>query len=53
MDEWGDILLTFKVDKENNLAQHLVKVHECIDQINIRHESVCMKMCIYSLEGDA
>jgi hypothetical protein len=53
MDIWGDFLPRFKESKEDNPSDHLVKFHEYIDQLDLHHEDVRMKMFMYSLEGDA
>jgi hypothetical protein len=51
--EWMDYLPTFKEDKGDNPAQHLITFHQCMDQLDIHHEDVLMKMFMYSLKGDA
>ena len=53
IDIWGDCLPRFKENKEDNPSDHLVKFHEYIDQLDLHHEDVCMKMFTYSLEGNA
>ena len=53
ISEWGDFLSVFIERKEENPTQHLVMFHQCMDQLDIHHEDVLMKMFMYSLEGDA
>jgi len=53
MDIWGDCLPCFKEIKEDNPSDHLVKFHECIDQLNLHREDVRMNIFMYTLEGDA
>jgi hypothetical protein len=53
MDIWGDFLPCFKENKEDNPSYHLVKFHEYIDQLDLHHVDVRMKMFMYSLEGNA
>ena len=53
MVEWGDFLPIFRERKEDNLAGHLINFHECMNLLDLQHEDVCMKMFMYSLDGDA
>ena len=53
MDIWGDFLPRFKESKEDKPSDHLVKFHEYIDQLDLHHVDVRMKMFMYSLEGNA
>ena len=53
MDEWGDFLPRFRGDGRDHPAQHLIEFHQYMDQIDIHHDDVLLKMFIYSLEGDA
>jgi hypothetical protein len=53
MDEWGDYLSRFRGDDCDYPAQHLTDFHQCMDQLDIHHEDVLLKMFMYSLEGDA
>jgi hypothetical protein len=53
ISEWGDFLPMFIERKEDNHAHHLIMFHQCMDQLDIHHEDVLMKMFMYSLEGDA
>ena len=38
MDEWGDFLPRFKEKEEDNLAHHVIKFHQYMDQLSIHHE---------------
>ena len=40
MSEWGDFLPVFKEEKEDNLAEHLLKFHECMHLLDLQHEDV-------------
>jgi hypothetical protein len=53
MSEWEDFLPIFRERKEDNPAQHLIKFHQCMDQLDLYHEDVLMKMSMHSLDGDA
>jgi hypothetical protein len=53
IDIWGDYLPRFRESREDNPSDHLIKFHECMDQLDLHHEDVRMKMFMYSLEGDA
>ena len=53
MDEWGDFLPRFRGDGHDHPAQHLIEFHQYMEQLNIDHEDVLLKMFMYSLEGDA
>jgi hypothetical protein len=53
MDEWGEFLPIFREHRDDNLAEHLLEFHELMQQWEIHHEDVLMKMSMYSLEGDA
>ena len=53
MSEWGDFLPIFIERKEDNLAEHLIKFHHCMDQRDLHHDDVLMKMFMHSLDGDA
>jgi hypothetical protein len=50
---WEDILPNFREYVDDNLAQHLFEFHKFIDQTDIHHEYVLMKMFMFSLGGDA
>ena len=53
IDEWGYFLPRFREKEEDNLAHHVIKFHQYMDQLSIHHEDVLMKMFMYSLEGFA
>ena len=40
MPEWGDFLLVFKEEEEENPTEHLLKFHECMDILDQQHEYV-------------
>ena len=50
--EWVDHLPRFKGDYYDHPAQHLIEFHQYMDQQNINHEDILMKMFMYSLEGE-
>jgi len=51
--EWGYFLPIFRERKEENLAEHLIKFHECMDLLDIQHEDVHMNIFMHSLDGNA
>ena len=51
--KWMDYLPAFKEDNGENPAQHFTTFHQCMDQLDIHHVDVLMKMFMYSLKGDA
>ena len=53
MTEWGDFLPIFRERREDNLADHLIKFHECMNLLDLQHKDVRMNMVMYSLYGDA
>jgi hypothetical protein len=53
MLEWVYFLPIFRERKEDNPTHNLIKFHQCMDQLDIYHEDVLMKMFMHSLEGDA
>ena len=53
MDDWGDFLPRFRGDGHDHPAQHLIEFHQYMDQIDIHHDDVLLKMFMYSLEGNA
>ena len=53
MIEWGYFMPIFIERKEDNPAGHLIKFYECMNLLDLQHEDVCMKMFMYSLDGDA
>ena len=51
MDEWGDFIPQFREKEEDNPTHHVIKFHQCMDQLSIHHEDVLIKMFMYSLDG--
>jgi hypothetical protein len=51
--ECSYFLPIFREKDEDNHAQHLIKFHQYMNQLDIHHEDVLMKMFMYSLDGDA
>jgi len=43
----------FQIRPGDNSSQHLITFDQCMDQIDIQHEDVLMKMFMYYLKGDA
>jgi hypothetical protein len=50
---WEDVLPKFGGYVDNNLAQHLFEFHNLMDELNVHHEYILMKLFIFSLEIDA
>ena len=50
---WEDILPKFGEYADDNRAQHLFEFHKLMDELNIHHEDVLMKLFMFSLERDA
>ena len=50
---WEDFLPKFGLYADKNLAQHLFEFHKLMDELNIHHEDVLMKLFMFSLERDA
>jgi len=53
IDVWGDYLPWLRESREDNPSDHLIKFHECMDQLDIHLEDVRMNMFMYSLESNA
>jgi len=53
IDVWGDYLPWFREKEEDNPAHHVIKFHQYMNQLNVHHEDVLMKMFMYSLDGYA
>ena len=49
----GRLLPIFREGGHDHPTQHLIEFHQYMDQLDIHHESVLLKMFMYSLEGDA
>jgi hypothetical protein len=47
---WEDVLPKFGEYADDNLAQHLFKLCKLMDELNIHHEDVLMKLFIFSFE---
>ena len=43
MDKWGDCLPRFREKEEDNPTDHVIKFHQCMDQLSIHHEDVLTK----------
>jgi hypothetical protein len=50
---WGDILPKFGEDEDENPGQHLFEFHKLMEELNVHHEDVLMKLFMFSLEKDA
>jgi hypothetical protein len=50
---WEDVLPKFGGYADENLAQHLFEFHKLMDELNVHHEDVLMKLFMCSLERDA
>jgi hypothetical protein len=49
----GDILPKFGEDEDDNPGQHLFEFHKLMEELNVHHEDVLMKLFMFSLEKDA
>jgi hypothetical protein len=47
---WEDVLPKFGEYADDNPAQHLFEFHNLMDELNIHHEDVLMKLFMFSLE---
>jgi hypothetical protein len=50
---WEDVLPKFGGYVDDNPAQHLFEFHKLMDELNVHHEYVLMKLFMFSLERDA
>jgi hypothetical protein len=50
---WEDVLPKFGGYADDNPDQHLFEFHKLMDELNIHHEDVLMKLFMFSLERDA
>jgi hypothetical protein len=50
---WEDVLPKFGGYVDDNPAQHLFEFHKLMDELNVHHEDVLMKLFMFSLERDA
>jgi hypothetical protein len=53
IDEWKDLLPRFYEGEDDNPFEHVHEFHALMQQLDIHHEDILMKMFMYSLEGDA
>jgi hypothetical protein len=53
IDEWKDLLPRFYEGKDDNPVEHVHEFHALMQQLDIHHEDILMKMFMYSLDGDA
>jgi hypothetical protein len=53
IDEWKDLLPRFYEVEDDNPFEHVHEFHALMQQLDIHHEDILMKMFMYSLEGDA
>jgi hypothetical protein len=53
MKIWVDILPKFGEYEDDNPGQHLFEFHKLMEELNIHHEDVLMKLFMFSLEQDA
>jgi hypothetical protein len=52
IDEWKDLLPRFYEGEDENPFEHVHEFHDLMQQLDIHHEDILMKMFMYSLEGD-
>jgi hypothetical protein len=50
---WEDVLPKFGGYVDDNPSQHLFEFHKLVDELNVHHEDVLMKLFMFSLERDA
>jgi hypothetical protein len=50
---WEYVLPKFGEYADDNPSQHLFEFHKLMDELNIHHEDVLMKLFMFSLERDA
>ena len=50
---WGDILPKFGQDEDDHPGQHLFEFHKLMEELNVHHEDVLMKMFMFTLGKDA
>jgi hypothetical protein len=53
VDEWQDLLPRFYEGKNDSPFEHVLGFHDLIQQLDIQHEDIRMKLFMYSLQGDA
>jgi hypothetical protein len=52
IDELQDLLPIFYEGDDDNPFEHVHEFHALMQQLDIHHEDILMKMSMYSLEGD-
>jgi hypothetical protein len=52
IDEWQDLLPRFYEGENGSPVEHVLEFHALIQQLDIHHEDICMKLFMYSLQGD-
>jgi hypothetical protein len=50
---WGDIVPKFGRYDDENPGQHLFEFHKLMEELNVHHEDVLMKLFMFSLENEA
>jgi hypothetical protein len=53
IDEWKDLLPRFYEGENDNPIEHVLEFHALMQQLDIQHEEIHMKLFMYSLEGYA
>jgi len=53
IDEWKYLLPIFYEGENDNPIEHVHEFHYLMQQLDIHHENILMKMFMYSLDGDA
>jgi hypothetical protein len=52
IDEWKDLLPRFYEGENDSPFEHVHEFHVLMQQLDIHHEDILMKMFMYSLEDD-
>jgi hypothetical protein len=52
MNIWAYILPKFGEDEDDNPDQHLFEFHKLMEELNVHHEDVLMKMFMFTLGKD-
>ena len=52
IDEWKDLLPRFYEGENDIHVEHVHEFHVLMQQLDIHHEDILMKLFMYSLEGD-
>jgi hypothetical protein len=53
MNIWADILPKFGEDEDDNPGRHLFEFHKLMEELNVHHKDVLMKMFMFTLGKDA